>query len=137
MELKDIITDNVETVAPQASLQEAATTMLTRDLGWMPVEENGKIVGVITDRDIVIRGVATGMDPETGTVEEVMTREVFSCSIDDSFEDACALMEDEQVRRLVVLDEDEGLVGIISLADIALQGGDESAGVLKRVSEPT
>lgn len=138
MELKDLITDNVETVSPHTSLQEAAKTMLARDLGFLPVEDDGHVVGVVTDRDIVIRGVATGMDAAKGKIEDVMTREVFSCAIGDSVEDACALMEDEQVRRLVVLDEHEALVGIVSLADIALQTrGDESAEILKRVSEPS
>ena len=138
MDLKDIITDTVETISPDSSLQDAANAMLTRDLGWLPVSDDGKIVGIVTDRDIAIRGVAAGLDPKTSSVEDVMTREVFSCNIDDSIEDACALMEDEQVRRLVVLDDDEQLVGIVSLADIALQTrGAESADVLKRVSEPS
>ena len=138
MHLKDIITDNVETIGPDASLQDAAKVMLARDLGFLPVQEDGKVVGVVTDRDIAIRGVAAGMDSKTSTVHDVMTREVFSCGVDDSVEDACAMMEDEQVRRLVVLDNDDELVGIVALADIALQtGAGQSAEVLKRVSEPS
>ena len=137
MQLKDIITDNVETISPDSSLQDAAKAMLTHDLGWLPVADSGKVVGVVTDRDITIRGVAAGLDAKTSAVQDVMSREVFSCSPDDTIEDACAMMEDEQVRRLVVLDDDEKLIGIVSLADIALQTrGGESAAVLKRVSEP-
>ena len=137
MQLKDIITDNVETISPDSSLQDAAKAMLTHDLGWLPVADSGKVVGVVTDRDITIRGVAAGLDARTSAVQDVMSREVFSCNVDDSIEDACTMMEDEQVRRLVVLDDDEQLVGIVSLADIALQTrGGESAEVLKRVSEP-
>ena len=137
MQLKDIITDNVETISPDSSLQDAAKAMLTHDLGWLPVADAGKVVGVVTDRDITIRGVAAGLDAKTSAVQDVMSREVFSCSPDDTIEDACAMMEDEQVRRLVVLDDDETLIGIVSLADIALQTrGGESAEVLKRVSEP-
>ena len=137
MQLKDIITDTVETISPDSSLQDAAKAMLTHDLGWLPVADAGKVVGVVTDRDITIRGVAAGLDAKTSAVQDVMSREVFSCSPDDTIEDACAMMEDEQVRRLVVLDDDEKLIGIVSLADIALQTrGGESAAVLKRVSEP-
>lgn len=137
MELKEIITDSVETIGPNATLQDAAKAMLARDLGWLPVTDGGKVVGIVTDRDIAIRGVATGKDGKSA-VEDVMTREVFSCNVEDSVEDACSLMEDEQVRRLVVLDDDEQLVGIVSLADIALQTrGAQSAEVLKRVSEPS
>ena len=104
----------------------------------LPVEEEGKIIGVITDRDIAIRGVAAGLDTKKTMVQDVMTREVFSCSSDDSVEDACTLMEEEQVRRLVVLDDDDQLVGIVSLADIAMQTrGTQSAEVLKKVTEPS
>ena len=138
MELKNIITDAVETIGPNATLQDAAKAMLARDLGWLPDTDGGKVVGILTDRDIAIRGVAAGKDSKTSAVEDVMTREVFSCNVEDSIEDACSLMEDEQVRRLVVLDDDEQLVGIVSLADIALQTrGAQSAEVLKRVSEPS
>lgn len=138
MQLKEIITSPVETVGPESTLVDAAKTMLSRDLGWLPVEDEGKIVGIITDRDIAIRGVAAGLDAKKTMVQDVMSRDVFSCPADATVEDACTLMEEEQVRRIVVLDDDEELVGIVSLADIAAQTrGSQSAEVLKKVTEPS
>ena len=138
MQLKEILTSPVETVGPESTLLDAAKTMLVRDLGWLPVEDDGKVIGIITDRDIAIRGVAAGLDSKKTMVREVMSRDVFSCQSDATVEDACTLMEEEQVRRLVVLDEDEELIGIVSLADIAAQTrGGQSAEVLKKVTEPS
>jgi CBS domain-containing protein len=138
MQLKEIVTNPVETVGPESSLLDAAKTMLARDLGWLPVQEEGKVIGVITDRDITIRGVAAGLDAKKTKVQDVMTRQVFSCSSDGTVEDACTLMEEEQVRRLVVVDDNDELVGIVSLADIALQTrGGQSAEVLKKITEPS
>jgi len=137
MKLKDIITTEVETVQPDATLFDAAKIMMSKDLGWLPVTQNSKVMGIITDRDIAVRGVAAGLEPRQAKVEQVMSRDVFACGIDDSVEDACDMMEEEQVRRLVVLDENENLVGVVSLADLAAQAPeDESADVLKKVTEP-
>jgi len=137
MQLKDIITTTVETVKPDASLFDAAKIMMTNDLGWLPVTREGKVLGILTDRDIAIRGVAAGLEPRQARVEQVMSRDVFAVAIDDSIEDACNTMEEEQVRRLVVLDENENLVGVVSLADLAAQAPEsESADVLKKVTEP-
>ena len=137
MQLKDIITTTVETVKPDASLFDAAKIMMSQDLGWLPVTREGKVMGIITDRDIAIRGVAAGLDSREARVEQVMSRDVFAVAIDDSIEDACSTMEEEQVRRLVVLDDEENLVGVVSLADLAAQAPEsESADVLKKVTEP-
>ena len=137
MQLKDIITTTVETVKPDASLFDAAKIMMTNDLGWLPVTREGKVLGILTDRDIAIRGVAAGLEPRQARVEQVMSRDVFAVAIDDSIEDACNTMEEEQVRRLVVLDENENLVGVVSLADLDAQAPEsESADVLKKVTEP-
>ena len=139
MQLKDIITSDVETVTPDSSMFDAAKTMMVRDLGWLPVTDEGnKVVGIITDRDIAVRGVAGGLDAKKTKVQDVMTREVYSCSINGTVEDACNLMEQEQVRRLVVVDDDEALLGVISLADVAMQTREAQTGeVLKKVTEPT
>jgi len=137
MLLKEIITSAVETIAPDASLFDAAKSMLAHDLGGLPVIEEGKVIGIITDRDITIRGVAVGLDAKKSAVRDVMTREVFTCPADGTVEDACTLMEEEQVRRIVILDENDELAGILSLADIAAQTrGAQSAEVLKKVTEP-
>lgn len=137
MQLKEIITHPVETVAPKDSLIDAAKSMLNRDLGWLPVADEGKVVGIITDRDIAIRGVAAGLDPKRTSVDEIMSKDVFSCSVEGTIEDACQIMEDEQVRRLVVLDDNDELAGVVSLADLALHTrGSQSSEVLQKVSEP-
>ena len=137
MQLKEIITHPVETVEPDASLFDAAKSMLVRDLGWLPVSDAGKVVGIITDRDIAIRAVAAGLDPQKTTVDAIMSRSVFACSVDGTIEEACQMMEDEQVRRLVVLDENDQLAGVVSLADLAQHNrGSESSEVLQKVSEP-
>ena len=136
MQLKDIITTSVETVTPDASLADAAKIMKSQDLGWLPVTQDKRVMGIITDRDITIRCIAEGKDPRQCKVQDVMSRDVFACEIDDSIEDACKTMEEEQVRRLVVLDANENLVGVVSLADLAEQT-DESDEVLKKVTEPS
>ena len=138
MQLREIITTPVHSVTPDSSLFDAAKTMMTRDLGWLPVTDEGKVVGIITDRDITVRGVAGGLDTKKTKVEDVMSRDVFACSIDSTVEDACNMMEDEQVRRLVVVDEDEKLPGVVSLADVAAQTREAQSGeVLKKVTEPS
>lgn len=136
MQLKEIITNPVETVAPQATLFDAAKSMMIRDLGWLPVADKGKVVGIITDRDIAIRAVAAGLDPQQTKVDEIMSRDVFACSAEGTVEEACRMMEEEQVRRLVVLDENDELAGVVSLADLAQHTrGSQSSEVLQKVSE--
>ena len=138
MKLSSIMTGGIETIAPQATLAEAARKMASQDIGSLPVcAERQRVVGIITDRDITVRAVARGMDPNRTRVEEVMTRDVLSCSSDADVEDACALMEKRQVRRLLVTAEDDSPVGIVSLGDIALCLRESQSGeVLRKVSEP-
>ncbi len=138
MKLSSIMTGGIESVPPQATLAEAAKKMASQDIGSLPVcAERHKVLGIITDRDITVRAVARGMDPNQTRVEEVMTREVLSCPSDASVEAACELMEKRQVRRLLVTGEDDSPVGIVSLGDIALCLRESQSGeVLKKVSEP-
>lgn len=138
MKLSSIMTGGIETIPPQASLAEAAKKMASQDIGSLPVcAEPRRVVGIITDRDITVRAVARGMDPNHTRVEEVMTRDVLSCSSDAEVEHACELMETRQVRRLLVTAQDDTPVGIVSLGDIALcLRESQSGGVLKKVSEP-
>jgi CBS domain-containing protein len=136
MKLSQVMTGGLETVAPQASLSEAAAKMANRDVGSLPVTAGARIIGIITDRDITVRAVACGLDPNATKVEEVMTREVLSCPADADVRAAMQLMEERQVRRLVVTDG-EAPVGIVSLGDLALcMRAHDSGEVLKRVSEP-
>jgi CBS domain-containing protein len=138
MKLASIMTGGIETITPHASLAEAAKKMASQDIGSLPVcDEPRRVVGIITDRDITVRAVARGMDPNQTRVEDVMTRDVLSCSSDAEVEDACELMEKRQVRRLLVTGQDEVPVGIVSLGDIALCLRESQSGeVLKKVSEP-
>jgi CBS domain-containing protein len=138
MKLSSIMTGGIETIPPQASLAEAARKMASQDIGSLPVcVEPRRVVGIITDRDITVRAVARGMDPNQTRVEEVMTRDVLSCSSEAEVEHACELMEKRQVRRLLVTAQDETPVGIVSLGDIALCLRESQSGeVLKKVSEP-
>lgn len=138
MKLAAIMTGGIETIPPQATLAEAAKKMASQDIGSLPVcAERRRVVGIITDRDITVRAVARGMDPNLTRVEEVMTRDVLSCSSEAEVEHACELMEKRQVRRLLVTGADDTPVGIVSLGDIALcLRGSQSGEVLKKVSQP-
>ena len=120
MQLEEIMTSPVETVAPDASLADAARKMLAFEIGLLPVAKGQEIVGIVTDRDITIRAVAKGLDPERTEVQAVMTKEVYSCRTGSDVMDACTLMEEKQVRRLLVMDAAAAPIGIVSLGDIAL-----------------
>ena len=136
MQIKDAMTMDVRIVSPNQSIREAAQMMAEIDAGILPVGENDRLVGIITDRDIAVRAVAAGKGPDT-RVREVMSREVKYCFEDDDVEDVAENMADIKVRRLPVLNRDKRLVGIVSLADLALTNGPESAGeALCGISEP-
>jgi CBS domain-containing protein len=139
MQLKDIMTPYVECVRPGDTLQEAARKMKSLDVGPMPVcGDNDKIVGMLTDRDITIRATAEGLDPKTTKVQDVMSEEVIWCFEDQDTDEAAKLMQERQVRRLLVMNRDKRLVGIVSLGDLAIEGKKKQAGeVLQDVSEPS
>src|SRR5690242_20038396 len=139
MQLKDIMTPKPECIGPEATLQEAARRMRDLDVGPLPVcGENDRLAGMITDRDITVRAVAEGKDPKTTPVREAMTKDVIYSFEDQDVQEAARTMQERQVRRLVVLDRDKRLVGIVSLGDLAVETGDrQRAGeVLQDVSEP-
>ena len=138
MQLKEIMTRRVEVVHPDTTIQEAARKMKALDVGPMPVCDGERLVGMVTDRDITIRATAQGLDPCTATVREVMTKDVIWCLEDESIETAARLMEQNQIRRLLVLGSDKRLAGIVSLADLAVDTGEDemTAQLLERVSEP-
>jgi len=138
MQVKEIMTKEIETISGSASISEAAKKMKSLNVGVVPVIEGNDLVGMITDRDIVIRGLAEKEDVSNVPVKDVMTTQVLSCSAEDSVEDAVKMMEDKQVRRLIALDESGAAVGIVSLGDIAAKAhSDALAGeALEAVSEP-
>ena len=139
MKVREIMTENPACCTPVASLQEAAKMMKDNDCGCIPVVENEdskKPIGVITDRDICCRTVAEGKNPLDLTVKDAMTPSVETVRENTSVEDCCNLMEDKQIRRVVVIDENGGCCGIVAQADIAINAeGGKTAEVLQEVSK--
>ena len=138
MQLKEFINYRVEVVQPGDTLQQAAEKMRDLDVGSMPVCDGQSLVGIVTDRDITIRATAQGQDPTRTPVRDVMSPDVFFCFEDQEVEEAAAIMRENQIRRLFVLNEDEELVGITSLGELAtVTGNRDLAGeTLERISEP-
>ncbi|MEJ7848345.1 MAG: CBS domain-containing protein [Pyrinomonadaceae bacterium] len=124
MRCRDIMTASVKTATREMTLQEAAIIMRDGDMGSIPVIENGKLAGIVTDRDIVVRSIAEGKNFDSN-VGEAMTSEIFSVRPDDFVFEAIRLMGDKQVRRIPVVSESGELAGIIAVADIALEMEDE------------
>jgi CBS domain-containing protein len=136
MQVKELMTRKVVVVHPNNTLREAADLMKVLAVGSLPVCDGDCLVGMITDRDITVRGVAEGQDPWKGLVRDVMTPEVIGCCEDSDIGDAAQLMKTRHVHRLPVFDRDKRLVGIFSLGDLAAGTSDAqlSAETLKAVS---
>src|ERR1700704_2211938 len=136
MKVKDAMTRDVRTANPDETVRKAAQVMAKLDAGVLPVGENDRLVGMITDRDIAIRGIAEGKGPDA-KVREVMTADVKYCFDDQDVEEVTSNMADIQVRRLPVLNRDKRLVGILSLGDIAISRDGKGAGdALRGISQP-
>ena len=137
MKIKDVMTTSVECVRPETTLQEAAAKMKSLNVGSLPVCEGDRPIGIITDRDIVVRAIAEGRDPRTTRVPEAMTAEVVSVLETADVKEAARLMKDRQIRRIVVVDPNKRVVGIVSLGDIAVDTHDDkmSGDVLEKVSK--
>ena len=139
MKVSDVMSRRVTTINLSATLHEAAEKMRAEDIGALPVVDPGadKIKGMLTDRDIVVRAAALGKNLETATAEEAMTARIRYVFEDEDISKAAEQMMDKQIRRLVVLNQDKRLVGLVALSDLALKGQDEhlSAGIVKCVSE--
>ena len=133
MKVSEAMTREVQVANPNESVQQAARMMASLDAGVLPVGENDRLVGMITDRDIAIRGVAEGKGPEA-RVRDVMTEDVKYCFDDQDVEDVTRNMGDIQVRRLPVVDRNKRLVGILSLGDIATTRKDQAAQALSGIS---
>jgi CBS domain-containing protein len=121
MQVKDIMTKNIHFIKSDTSLMEAAREMRDKDIGSIPIEENDKLVGMLTDRDAVIMAVAEGKDPKNTSVKEVMSNKVLYCYEDDSCEDCAENMARNKVRRLPVMNKEKRLVGIVTLGDLAVR----------------
>jgi CBS domain-containing protein len=138
MLVKDIMTPNVESIDADAYLIQAARKMKSFEIGALPVIDKGQVIGMITDRDITVRGVAGGQNPSTTLVRDMMTPGVFKCYEDDNIHDAADQMENKSIHRLLVLNNNNEPVGFVSLADFAVKSRDERLAweILKRISEP-
>ena len=121
MKVSECMTRDVRIASPGETLQEAARTMAEIDAGILPVGENDRLVGVITDRDIAVRGVGTGCSPDA-KVREVMSGDVMYCYADEDVDALLDNMAEQQLRRLPVVDRDKRLVGIVSIGDLAASG---------------
>jgi CBS domain-containing protein len=139
MKVRDIMSSPVEMITPDAMITEAAEKMKSCDVGVLPVEKDGDIVGIITDRDIVVRAVANGLDPKRTQVSKVMTFDAVCCSEDTEMEEAVRIMEEKKIHRLLVLDDDDVISGILSIGDIAQKMKDERLlyEVLEKICEPS
>lgn len=136
MQVRDAMTRDVAIVNAEETLQQAARVMAGVDTGILPVGEDGRLVGMISDRDIAVRGVALGKGPDT-KVREVMSSEVKYCFDDQDIAEVSENMGDIQVRRLPVLNRDRELVGIISIGDIALTDGSGAGSALQGIARPS
>lgn len=138
MELRDVMTRDVEVVRAGASLKEAAGKMKSLDVGLLPVCDGDRLQGILTDRDITIRATADGRDPKKTKVTDVMSTDLAYCLEDQEVEEAVSLMEARQIRRIPVVNQDKRLVGIVSLADIAVHVRDRdlSGETLEEISAP-
>jgi CBS domain-containing protein len=136
MKVSEVMTRDVTTVTPDQTAREAASFMLSEDAGSMPVSDGDRLIGMITDRDIAVRGVAKGYGPET-PVSELMTSDIICAREDDDVEEVAAKMSSAQVRRMPVVDRDDRLCGIVSLGDLARESDGQSANqALEGVSQP-
>jgi len=135
MRVHEVMTRGIETVSPAATLEFAAKKMLSRNVGFLPVLDGDQVVGVVTDRDIVLRAVSAGLRPYMTRVQQVMTKTVLTVYDDASLTEVSFIMENNLVHRLLVLDREHRAVGIISLSDIATKTKNErlSGHVLAKV----
>src|SRR3954451_24495612 len=136
MKVSEVMTRDVQTIRPDEPVQQAASFMLSADAGSIPVTDGDRLIGMITDRDIAVRGIAKGYGPDT-PVRDLMTDAIVCVRIDDDVEEVASKMSQAQVRRLPVIDENERLCGIVSLGDLSREADTDCASeALEGVSQP-
>jgi CBS domain-containing protein len=132
MKVKDVMHRGVTWVEPGTSVREVARMMRDCDIGSVPVGENDRLVGIVTDRDIICRGVAADGDITLLTANDVMSKPIIYCGADDELDSAIRIMEKNRIRRLPVVDKDKRLTGMLALGDISEIGGQDMAGEVMR-----
>jgi CBS domain-containing protein len=135
--IADIMSTDVRTVQPQDSLRRAAQCMQELDVGALPVCDGERLLGMVTDRDIAVRAIADGLNPDEACVSDIMTPDVAFCTADQDAEEAKRLMGARQVRRLPVIDDSRRLVGIVSLGDLATRQTGHIDRAVREISEPS
>lgn len=136
--VREDMTTHVETLDPDLSVQDAARKMKEYDYGFLPVLEGGRVAGALTDRDITVRVIAEARDPQRTLVRDIMSRDIVTAGEEDDLETVYEIMKERQLRRLPVVDGQRRLVGMITLARIARDQGEDAAGeILKEVVTPT
>lgn len=135
--IQEVMTRDVQTISTQETVQRAAQLMDELNVGAIPVVDDGKLVGMVTDRDITVRSVAVGQDPTTTRVNDVMSTDVRTCTIDQSVEDVLAQMADVQIRRVPVLDGNGQIIGIVSLGDVVTKAPADVEQTLDEISTPS
>ena len=134
-QVRNVMTGNPTTCEPTATLVDAAKVIAREDIGSVPIVENGRLVGMVTDRDIVVRAVAEGRDVTSTTVKDVASKDLVTVTPDDDLDRALQLMGQRQVRRIPVVEGDQ-VVGIVSQADVARAADEEKTGeVVQQISE--
>ena len=131
MKVEEIMTSRVEAVSPTTTLRSVAREMRDKGVGALPVIEDGKLIGIITDRDVSVYAIAMGHDPQSTEVQKVMTREVYTCNPDQDINEAARIMEQHKIRRLTVMSSDETLAGFLSVDDIAPVSAELAGAVLE------
>lgn len=135
--IQDIMTRDVQTISSQETIQRAAQLMDELNVGAIPVLDGDKLVGMITDRDITVRSVATGQDPRSAKVTDAMSKDVRTCTAGQSVAEVLSQMGDKQIRRLPVVDESGKVIGIVSLGDVATSDAADVDVALDEISSPS
>ncbi len=137
MQIKDVMSRDVQVIPPDLPVKDAACKMRDFDTGFLPVGENDRLIGMITDRDIAVRAVAEGKDTRICQVRDAMTKEVVYCFEDQDTEDAADLMSDRQLHRLPILSRDKRLVGVLSVGDLARKVAGQVSKAMEGISRST
>ena len=135
--VKEVMTSNPVTVEASTPVVEAARIMKEKDTGIVPLVENGRLLGTVTDRDIAVRVIAEGRDPQSTTLREIASTDIVTVDPQQNLDEALRMMAQHQVRRLPVVEEDGRLIGIVSQADVAREANDKKTGELvEEISQP-
>lgn len=136
MQIRDVMTTTVVVLPPEAPIGEIARKMRDEDIGSVPIAENDRLIGMVTDRDLVVRGLTDGLDLDSLRARALMSPHILYCRDDQTIEEVLENMADQQIRRLPVVDRDKRLVGMVSLGDLSRAKSKKAGDALKDISQP-